>query len=145
MNMTDFVNSNYIKAEDLAESVCIEAIIVSVQRREFEESGETKPVVHLEDGRGVVLNQTRLKAMIRAFGPNSDNWIGKPIMINRGLTVYAGKDVPAVVIEPVVSPRIAVEPRQGRVTMESGKSASSEPSPVYDERNPPPIDDDIPL
>jgi hypothetical protein len=40
MNMTDFINSNFIKAEDLTENVLIEAVIADVKRKEFEENGE---------------------------------------------------------------------------------------------------------
>jgi hypothetical protein len=81
-----------------------------------------------------------LKTIIAAFGPNFDNWPGKKIVIRRGSTVYSGKPTPAIVVEPVVATRIAAEPRQGRITVESGKSAPAKPLlPVNV------IDDDIPF
>jgi hypothetical protein len=148
--MTDFINSNYIRAEDLAENVLIEAVIADVKRKEFEENGEVviKPVVALEDGRQVTLNQTRLMTLIGAYGHNSANWIGKTVIIRRGTAMYAGKTVPAVKLEPIVAPRVAAEPRPKLVTVESGKGAPAEQAPAYDEANPPPIDaidDDIPF
>jgi hypothetical protein len=137
MNMTDYLSSNYIRAEHLTTDVCIEAFIAAVRSREFED-GSVKPVIHIEDGRGVVLNQTRLKTLIGSFGPNSDNWIGKPIIISRGSTLYAGKTVPAVNIEPIVAPRVAAEPRKaiGSTDIRSGKGAWDDP--------PPPTHDDCP-
>jgi hypothetical protein len=111
MNMTDFINSNYVRAEDIAQNVLIEATIASVKRKEFDD-GEPKSVIALEDGHQVILNQTRLKALIGAFGPNSDNWIGKSVILSRGLAPYAGKIVPAVKIEPIVAPRIAAAPQE---------------------------------
>ena len=150
MNMTDYLTSNYINAESIASDVRIEATIASVRSREFEEKGEVKvkPVVYLDTGEGVVLNQTRLRRLVAAYGPNSDNWIGKTIVISRGSTLYEGKTVPAVHIDPIVAPRVAAEPRPRLVTVESGKGAPAEKAPVYAERSPPPIsviDDDIPF
>ena len=139
MNMTDFINSNYLKAEDIAQNALIEATIASVKKKEFDD-GETKSVVALEDGRQLILNQTRLKALIGAFGPNSENWIGKSIILSRGLAPYAGKIVPAVKIEPIVAPRIAAEPRPRLITVGSGKGAPTDQAPAYDEANPPPVD-----
>jgi hypothetical protein len=142
---TDFLNSNYFRAEDLDPSVLIETTIVSVRPRDFDD-GSHKLVVYTDhQGQGVVLNQTRLKTIIAAFGANIDNWPGKKIVIRRGSTMYSGKPTPAVVVEPVVPTRIAAEPRQRRITVESGKSAPAEP---LSEINPPPvnvIDDDIPF
>ena len=123
----------------------IEATIVSVRARDFDD-GSHKLVVYTDhQGQGVVLNQTRLKTMIAAFGPNFDNnWPGKKIVIRRGSTVFSGKTTPAILVEPVVPARIATKPRQEPITIES-KSERTEP---LSEINPPPveiIDDDIPF
>ena len=80
--------------------------------------------------------------MIVAFGPNSDNWIGKALIISRGITTYSGKDVACVVIEPVVATRIAAAPqrpalgeqRRGSTTITSGRQPPTPPMP-------PPIED----
>jgi hypothetical protein len=108
MNMVEFVSSSFISGEKLEPNVVIEATVVAVKRQEFED-GSIKPVVAVEDGRQVVLNQTRLAALIGAYGPNSANWIGRTIQISRGSTFYAGKPVACVTITPVVAPRIDAE------------------------------------
>jgi hypothetical protein len=147
-NMNDYLTSNFIKAEDLEEGVIIEARISSVSDREFEEKGQAtiKPIIRFEDGRGVVLNQTRLREMIKAFGPNPENWVGKTINVLRGTTLYSGRTVPAVEIDVETVPRLeasqpapqlaapetspAPEPApqgakgRGKITITSGKSKS---------------------
>jgi hypothetical protein len=142
---TDFLNSNYFRAEDLDPSLLIETSIVSVRPRDFDD-GSHKLVVYTDhQGQGIVLNQTRLKTIIAAFGPNFDNWPGKKIVIRRGSTMYSGKPTPAIVVEPVVPTRIAAEPQQARITIESGKRS---PAALLSEINPPlinSIDDDIPF
>jgi hypothetical protein len=131
MNMTDFVNSNYIKAEDLAENVLIEAVIAEVKRKEFEENGEivVKAVIALEDGRQVVLNQTRLKALIGTWGHNSANWIGKTVSISRGQAMHKGKLVPTVKIEPIVAPMIGITPQESAHSLPTPRAAAK-PDPA---------------
>jgi hypothetical protein len=105
--MTDYLTSNLLKAADIEPNVRIEAIIVSIRDRDFED-GTTKPVIYTDYlGKGVVLNQTRLKAGVAAFGPHPDNWVGKSIVLSRGPTTYKGEPTWAVVMEPVVANRIA--------------------------------------
>jgi hypothetical protein len=141
---TDFLNSNYFRAEDLDPNVLIETTIVDVRPREFDDG--TKLVAYTDhQGKGVVLNQGRLATMIAALGVDYTGWPGKQIIIRQGSTLYQGKTVPAIVVEPVVPTRIAAKPRQGRITIEGGKRALAEP---LSEINPPPInviDDDIPF
>jgi hypothetical protein len=102
-DMNSYLISNYLRAEDLEENVTIESTIVEGTQT-FEERGRsiTRPIVYLEDGRAVVLNQTRLKVMLTAHGRERSNWIGKTIKIRRGQTFYEGKQVPAVEIQPVL-------------------------------------------
>ena len=107
--------------------------------------------------------------MIAAFGPNFDGWAGKQIIISQGSTVYSGKTVPAIVVEPVVPTLIAAVRRPaleasspkpiqttrgpitpGSVDIRSGRHTRSDPPPTV----PPPDDcpdgpgdpsDDIPF
>jgi hypothetical protein len=136
---TDYLTSNLLNADGLESGVSIEATIVSARPREFED-GETKLIVYTDYlGKGIVLNQTRLKALIAAYWPNPDNWTGKTIIIKRGTTMYAGKETGCVVIEPVVADRIAAQQQQ-RPVVTSGR-VELPPSPP----SPPPIDDSIPF
>jgi hypothetical protein len=128
MRMTDYVNG-YLKAENLEPNVKLEDVIVDVKTTDFDEKGEivSKPVIALESGTQIVLNQTRLQALIRGFGPNSDNWLDQKIMISRTSTTYSGRTVPAIAIEPATAPQIAAPPpkRPKRVIESGGKPVSS--------------------
>jgi hypothetical protein len=139
---TDFLNSNYFRAEDLDPNVRIETTIVDVRPREFNDG--TKLVVYTDhQGKGVVLNQGRLATMIAAYGVAYTGWPGKQIIIRQGSTLYQGKPTTAIVIEPLVPTRIAAQPLPGRITVESGRRG---PAELLSEINPPPIDtidDDI--
>ena len=108
-SMTSYITSNFITGEGLEENVRVEATIVGVREHDF--GGDVKPTVDLDDGRRISLNQTRLKALIGGFGPNPANWIGKAIIVSRGMTTYAGKPEACVVVEPVVSTRISADPK----------------------------------
>ena len=106
-NMNTFYTSNYYVAEEMEEGVLIEAIVEEVGPKDFDEQGEivSKAVVRFDTGKAAVLNQTRLRAMIAGFGPHSENWIGRKIIISKGMTHYSGRPVPCVVLEPIVRPR----------------------------------------
>jgi hypothetical protein len=110
-NASDFLSSNFLNAASLQPGVVIETTIVSVRPHEFE-GGETKLVLYTEhQAKGVVCNQTRLKAMIEAFGLNFDTWVGKMIRIYLGETTYQGRKVGSVEIEPVSPIRLRAESR----------------------------------
>jgi hypothetical protein len=142
-DMTEHLTSNLFNAVGIAPDVRIETKIVSIRERDFED-GTTKPVVYTDYlGKGIVLNQTRLKAGIAAWGPNPDNWIGKSIIISRGPTIFKGEPTWAVVMEPVVADKIAAH--GATVTAISNRREPSEPSLAPTPPEPGEIDDDIPF
>jgi hypothetical protein len=100
MLMSDFLKG-CVKAEELEPGSRETAHIVAVDSRKFEEG--TKGVLFLDifNDRGLVLNQTNLKALMAAFGPNSENWVGQGVVVNRTLADFKGKPVPAIRLEPV--------------------------------------------
>jgi hypothetical protein len=145
-NATDFLNSNFFRAEDLDPNVRIETTIVSTRPRDFED-GETKLVAYTDyqGGKGIVFNQTRLKACIAAWGPNLDNWVGKPLIVKRGATMFKGDPTWAVVVEPVVAERIAAEPRRPRPAITSGGRPPTPPEPPPINCAPDGSDEDMPF
>jgi hypothetical protein len=152
---TDFLSSNWINADFLNGGLIIEATIVSAGPHTFEQSGDVALTIRLDyEGKGLVLNQTRLKAMIAAFGPNTDNWVGKQIRLSQGDTVYGGQPDKCVVLEPILPNRIPAKPAAAplakpTVVARDGKAAANErraPAPAaYDGPDDgSDIDDDIP-
>ena len=131
--------TGYVRAKDLEVGVKLERTIVDTKRQAFpEKDGETtKIVVVCDGGEQLVLNKSRLRTMVRAYGLNRSNWVGKTVQISRGTTQFGSDTVPCVVVEPVVAPRLAaVRPRGARQIVESGVAQSA---------GSPPIDDDIPF
>jgi hypothetical protein len=146
MDRSRFTGSNFFRAEDLEPGVLIETEIVAVTMRDFRDE-EPKPVVYTDyQGKGLVLNITRARALYAAFGPNDANWIGKRIIIGLGETVFEGRKVGAVVVEPVVADRIAAPAQRaalgrGSTDIRSGKDAREGPKRTW-EGSPSPDPDD---
>jgi hypothetical protein len=76
------------------------------------------------------LNQTNVRILIRAYGPESRDWIGREIELYIGPTTYRGQVQDSILVKPI-SPSI---PLSERKPMMPAKSAPK-----------PPIDDDIPF
>jgi hypothetical protein len=122
----EFLTSNLLNASMLTPNTKIEATIISVRKRDFED-GSKKLVVYTDYmGLGIVLNQTRLKEMIRAFGVNYETqWVGKKLIISQGDTAYQGRPEKRVVIEPIVATRIGTAPKPRLATVNDGRGAAS--------------------
>jgi hypothetical protein len=54
-----------------------------------------------KEGDTFSLNQTNVKTLMRSYGPNSDDWHGKQILLEEGRVVYQGEDVQTVVVRPL--------------------------------------------
>jgi hypothetical protein len=123
--MTDYLTSNCYKAEDIEPGLLIEETISRITTREFDD-GSTKPIIHFESGKGVVLNQTRLRDLIRVFGSQDSDWIGQKVIISRGDAMFAGKKVPSVALKPIVADRVADESRQAIAPPSDGAPPSDD-------------------
>jgi len=76
--------SNYLKAEDL-NGHRAKVKIVGVELVSFEEDGvkETKPSITFEGKKkGMVLNKTNTDVLGKAFGYQSEGWMGKEIELS---------------------------------------------------------------
>jgi hypothetical protein len=105
MDMTQFAGSEskYLKAADL-QGKTVRVIIEGVSLLEFDddEKGKiTKPALALRGKeKQVVCNKTAVNDLIGAFGPDSANWIGKPIRLSTKHYPAFGKS--GIVIMPIV-------------------------------------------
>jgi hypothetical protein len=141
--------TGYVRAKDLEIGVKLERTIVDTKRQAFpEKDGETtKIVVVCDGGEQLVLNKSRLRTMVRAYGLNRSNWVGKTVQISRGTTQFGNDVVPCVLVEPVVATAIAARPRP---VITSGRQALGNPEPPpapppSEYAGPSEIDDDIPF
>jgi hypothetical protein len=148
---TDYLKSNWLNAEDLNNGLRVMATIVSAGPHTFLESGDTELTIRTDYiGKGIVLNLTRKRVLIAAFGVETDNWIGKQIVAYQGDTLFQGKPTKCVVIEAIVAERIASHPaakpalEPGKVTIndKSVEKPYAPPHQTYD--GPDDLDDSIP-
>jgi hypothetical protein len=94
MNIASAFPSKYLRAADLGgrKTFVIESVAVEDLGDE-----EFKPVVHFEGGKAWVLNKTNATTLIEGFGSSeSEDWIGKPVILFEAKTDFGGKRVPCI-------------------------------------------------
>lgn len=150
MDANNFAGSDFMKAVDLG--VTTPQIRISkVEEADFGQGEKPKLVIHPSDPayKPVVLNVTNTRACIAAFGPNTDAWLNKIVM----LSVRQTQMGPGIGVTPMVQPEApaASLPPAGPVPahMQAGPIAGpigAVPQPVPDLPGQPgvPFDDDIP-
>jgi hypothetical protein len=126
MDMTGYAGDMYLRVEDFRDS--------GPKRLRIDEIGEgqfDKPVLRFNDNSLLSINATNAKTLIRAYGPESDDWIGKEIELCIGETQFQGRPKDSILVKPV-SPPIPI-----------GERKTPKPSKPTDD--PHKIDDDIPF
>jgi hypothetical protein len=109
-DLNRFVRTNYITGASLEPGVRYEDRVSFVDERAFDGDDDSTSILVFETGRRLPLNQTNLKEVIKAYGPNPDNVTGQTIIYFRKMVEFAGKPVPGVRIECQVADRIAAQP-----------------------------------
>jgi hypothetical protein len=123
MDVSDLITSGFIKVDTLA-SGPMRAVVSDVVDGRF-----GKPDLQLQGGGALGLNATNLRTMANAWGPETDNWIGKEIELYVGKTSYEGRDRDSVLVR-TISPHTA------------WRSTSGVPRPQPRHKE---LDDDIPF
>jgi hypothetical protein len=144
MLMSDFV-TGCVKAEELESGFRETARVMAIDSRQFEEGPKGVVFLDIFHGRALVLNQTNLRTLIAAFGPNSDDWAGKEVTVNRTTADFKGKPVPAIRIDAVRRPGLTATPvtRTPKPAAVSTAPALVDYPEGYDGGAP--IDDEVPF
>lgn len=99
MNIFEEFPSKYLKAEDLkgrTHSVTIERV-----EREEMNDGKSKPTVYFRGVvKGVVLNKTNATLIASLYGPDTNAWIGQPIMVFPSVVLMDGQNKPCIRFQP---------------------------------------------
>lgn len=133
--------TKYLKAADLQGR----NVTVTIERVETEEIGfgrdkESKAVVYFHKSkRGLVLNITNKNAIKAAYGKETNDWIGKQLVMFPAMVDFAGDTVESIRVR-APSPQQTTKRSIARAKEEFGDEAAKE---KHDERNPPPFDDDM--
>jgi hypothetical protein len=94
MDMKKYSGVHFIKVNDVRDGP-IEGQIAAVRDGKYD-----KPDLVFESGDVLSLNATNTQILIRAYGTNSDYWIGKMIEMFLGKLKYNGTYNDAVLVKP---------------------------------------------
>jgi hypothetical protein len=98
--MSKYMGSRFLKVADVKEGGTFQAKIVAVEISEKFD----KPEANLDDGSVLSLNATNVGWLVRAYGANSDDWIGKEIELSIGEVDYQDRAVETILVKPISPP-----------------------------------------
>jgi hypothetical protein len=126
MDMRNYAGSAFISVDDLRDGPRQETI-AAVALGKFD-----RPNVTFETGDQFSLNKTNTRTLINAYGPNSQDWIGKTIELCLGTATYNNEDRESVVVRPISPP---LTPASKPVEAQT-PAPSSPPKPELDDEIP---------
>jgi hypothetical protein len=101
MDMRKYMGSAFLKVEDVEEGPR-RVTIAKVGEGKFD-----KPVLTFDDSSRLSLNVTNSRALARAYGTDSRDWIGMEIELHLGTIEYQGQDSSAILVRPITPPGAA--------------------------------------
>ncbi len=121
MNISEAFPSKYLKASDL-QGRRIQVVMADVKTEKL--GDDFKPILFFKGKeKGLVLNKTNANTIIAAYGPETDDWFGQPIILYEAMVEFQGKarsgysrvDVPrALVRRAIAHKRRSSRLRNGR-------------------------------
>lgn len=141
-------NSDYIKAEDIGDEMWT-VTILAADTKDFD-NGDRKVVLSFHEFDKVMpLNVTNARSVGDLYGTNTDGWLNKPIMLFTMPVTYEGKTVRGIRIrgvpqqqrQPVQNVRQMPQSAPRPVVQQQSFQRPIQNAPVYDDRNPPPAED----
>ena len=103
MDMRKYSGANFLKVDDVRAGPLRETI-ANIKIGKYD-----KPDMYLESGGCLSLSATNTHTLIRAYGPNSDDWIGKELELYVGEIEFQNKPIDAVLVRPISPPLAAAE------------------------------------
>lgn len=125
-------SSEFLRAEDIGTNFWT-ATISNVDMKNFDDGSRKLFILFNELDKGLVLNKTNADTVGELYGRNTDNWLGKQVMLFTMPVDYQGKKVQAIRLRaPATAQSIPAKANGGNYAQASGGNAR------FDERNPPP-------
>lgn len=153
MNVNEAFPSDYLKATDL-QGREVSVIINQVQMETI--GSDHKPVLYfMGKQKGIVLNKTNSMNIASAYGPETEAWTGKPLILFAAWVDYQGKSVQAIRVRPGTNMAPPQAPQQYQAPQQH--AAPSQQAPTHNGGlphpgigSPPPghpadLNDDIPF
>ena len=101
MDMRKFSGAAFITKADVRNGPLLMQI-AGVREGKFE-----KPDLLFESGESFSVNSTNNRILMRAYGADSDNWVGKEIELALGQIKFQGSLQDAVIVKPITPIAIA--------------------------------------
>lgn len=145
MNINDQFPSKWLKASDLQGDT-----VVTMSHITTETVGDNQlPVLYFQGAqKGLVLNKTNANSISQIYGPETDGWVGRQMVMVSAFTDFQGQRTSCIRLnppQPVTAPAVpapnTMSTAQGQQTPANGPSQPIG-QPVgqqHDERNPPPV------
>ena len=104
MKISQAFPSKYLKAADISGKTP-HVFIASIRMEDIGDDDQ-KPVLYFEGkDKGIVLNKTNATNITVAYGDDTDNWIGKEIILFTAWVDFQGKSVEAIRVRPPAQPQ----------------------------------------
>jgi len=127
MDMRKYSGVTFIKVPDVRNGP-LEMQIAVVKEGKY-----GKPDLVFESGEMLGLNTSNNRILIRAYGPNSNDWIGKNIELTLGQLPFEGKLQDAVIVKPIDAPINAAQKTPVPQETPPSKAAPKKPDDMDDE------------
>jgi hypothetical protein len=102
--ISDLYSSKYLKSADLGGKP-VTANIDHVSVEAFENDSVRKAVLHFQGNipKPLIVNKTNYLILAQAYGPNTDAWVGKQLIVSPSMTPIKGKMVETIRVEPLLT------------------------------------------
>ena len=136
--------SNYLKAADLQGKEA-KVIMKGVQMEDI--GSDHKPVLYFQGKeKGLVLNKTNSTNISAAYGPETEDWNGKPIVLYTAWVDFQGRSVEAIRCRPARAADLAQSSPQAPVSPPPRSVREMEPPAAPQSAyRPGDMDDEIPF
>lgn len=123
MDVRKHLGGMFIKVDDVRDGA-LRRQIAAVKEGKYD-----KPDVMFETGEMLSLNATNTRILMRAYGPDTEYWIGKEIELYAGEVEFQKKMQPSVKVRPLSAPRNANHVEGKTLPSVTGHADEPEPNP----------------
>lgn len=138
INMNEAFPSKWLKADDIERPTIVTIADVTIEPIGDD---ERKPVIWFRGfDKGMVMNKTNANNVSGLYGPDTDAWVGKNMELTTAMVDFQGRSTRALRLYPPPRNSNPAQTSPQR-PLNQGYAQVSGGAAVYDDRNPPPVDE----
>jgi hypothetical protein len=108
MDINEAFPGKYVKAVDLKGRE-VTVVVASVEFENINAASDRKLVMHFQGKeRGLIVNKTNANRLAHMFGPDTNDWIGKEIILRAETVEFQGKMVEGIRVK-LVKPQTVIK------------------------------------